>query len=90
MLPKNKSASFKGISRRLMKNSAHVYCHRQTYIFKNCIKNRKFQDILKYLDITSVFINKDSTQRFNYKSIEDSFKFFSKYLRKLFITTSTL
>ena len=54
-LRKNKAALFKGIPMRIIKDAAHVYSHRLTIIFNNCIKNNKFPDILKYADITPVF-----------------------------------
>ena len=54
-LPKNKATVFKDIPMRIIKDAAHVYCHRLTVIFKNCIKDSKFPDILKYADITPVF-----------------------------------
>ena len=54
-LPKNKATVFKDIPMRIIKDAAHVYSHRLTIIFNNCIKNSKFPDILKYADITPVF-----------------------------------
>ena len=54
-LPKNKATVFKDIPMRIIKNAAHVYSHRLTIIFSNCIRNGKFPDILKYADITPIF-----------------------------------
>ena len=54
-LPKNKATVLKDISMKIIKDAAHVYSHRLTIIFNNCIKNSKFPDILKYADITPVF-----------------------------------
>ena len=54
-LPKNKATVFKDIPMRIIKNAAHVYSHRLTIIFNNCLRNGKFPDILKYADITPVF-----------------------------------
>ena len=53
-LPKNKATVFKDIPMRIINEAAHVYCHRPTFIFNNCIKNSKFRDTLKYADITPV------------------------------------
>ena len=54
-LPKNIAAVFKNVPMRIIKNAAHVYSHRLTMIFSNCIRNGKFPDTLKYPDITLVF-----------------------------------
>ena len=47
-LSKNKVTVFKNIQMRIIKDSAHVYSHRLTIIFKNCIKTRssKFLNML--------------------------------------------
>ena len=37
-LPKNKATVFKDIPLRIIKDAAHVYYHRLTIIFNNCIK----------------------------------------------------
>ena len=37
-LPKNKATVFKDIPMRIIKDAAHVYSHRLTIIFNNCIK----------------------------------------------------
>ena len=39
-LSKNKVTVFEDIQMRIIKDSAHVYSHRLTIIFKNCIKTR--------------------------------------------------
>ena len=62
-LPKNKATVFKDIPMRIIKNAAHVYSHRLTIIFNNCIRNGKFPDILKYVDITPVFKKGDTTDK---------------------------
>ena len=54
-LPKNKTTAFKDIPTRIIKNAAHVYSHRLRIIFKNCIRNLKFPDVLKNADISPVF-----------------------------------
>ena len=54
-LPKNKATVFKDIPTRIIKDAAHVYSHRLTVIFSNCIKNSKSPDTLRYADITIVF-----------------------------------
>ena len=54
-LPKNKATVVKDIPMRIIKNAAHVYSHRLTIIFSNCIRNGKFPDILKYADIPPIF-----------------------------------
>ena len=51
---------FKDIPMRIIKDAAHVYSHRLTIIFNNCIKNSKFPDILEHADITPVFKKGDS------------------------------
>ena len=43
----HKATVFKDIPMRIVKGAAHVYSHRLTIIFDNCIKNSKFPDILK-------------------------------------------
>ena len=48
-LPKNKATVFKDIPMKIIKDAAHVYSHRPTIIFNNCIKNSKFPDILNML-----------------------------------------
>ena len=42
-LPKNTANVFKYIPMRIIKDKAHVYSHRLTIIFNNCIKNSKSQ-----------------------------------------------
>ena len=59
-LPKNKATVFKDIPMGLIKHAAYVYSHRLTIIFNNCIKDKKFQDILKHADITPVFKKGDN------------------------------
>ena len=54
-LPKNKAAVFKDIPMKVIKSAAHVYSHRLTIIFNNCIRIEKFPDTLKYADITPRF-----------------------------------
>ena len=44
-LPKNKATVFKDISTGIIKDAAHIYSHRLTIIFNNCIKIKKFPDI---------------------------------------------
>ena len=55
MLVEKELKLFKDIPMRILKISAHVYSHRLANIFSNCIKNGKFQDILKYAAITPIF-----------------------------------
>ena len=43
-LPKNKATVFKDIPMRMIEDAAHVYSHRLTIIFNNCIKSRKFPE----------------------------------------------
>ena len=81
-LPKNKATVFKDIPMRIIKDAAHVYSHRLTIIFNNCIKNNKFPDILKYADITSVFKKGDTTDKSNYRPI-GNLSNFSKMFEKL-------
>ena len=54
-LPKNKATVFKDIPMKVIKNAAHVYSHRLTIIFNNCITIGKFPDTLKYAGITPRF-----------------------------------
>ena len=54
-LLKNNATVFKDISMRIIKNGTHIYSHRLTITFNNCINNRKFPEILKYADVTPVF-----------------------------------
>ena len=62
---------------RIIKDKAHVYSHRLTTIFNNCIKNNRFPDILKYTEITPVFKKRDTTDKSNYRPINNhSLKFF--------------
>ena len=68
-LPKNTATVFKDIPMRIIKDAAHVYSHRLTIIFNNCIKNSKFPDILKYADFTPVFKKADTTDKSNYRPI---------------------
>ena len=51
----HKATVFNDIPMRIVKDAAHVSSHRLTIIFNSCIKNCKFPDILKYVDITPVF-----------------------------------
>ena len=67
---------------RIIKDKAHVYSHRLTIIFNNCIKNSKFPDILKYADITPVFKKGDTTDKSNYRPIS-TLSNFSKIFEKL-------
>ena len=53
------------MSMRIIKNAAHVYSHRLTIIFKNCIRSRKFPDILKYADIAPVFKKGETIDKSN-------------------------
>ena len=66
---------------RIIKDAAHVYSHRLTIIFNNCIKNSKFPDILKYADITPAFKKGDTTDKSNYRPIS-TLSNFSKILEK--------
>ena len=68
-LDKSKATVFKGIPRRIIKNAAHVYCHRLANIFNNCIRNGEFPDFLKYADIKSAFKKGDTTDKSNYRPI---------------------
>ena len=54
---------------RIIKDVAHVYSHRLTIIFNNCVKNRKYPGILKYADIIPVFKKGDTTDKSNYRPI---------------------
>ena len=49
--------------------STHVYSRRLTIMFNNCIKYRKFPDILKYANIASVFQKRDTADKSNYRPI---------------------
>ena len=66
ILPKNNATVFKDIPMKIIKDAAHVYSHRLTIIFNNCIKKRKFPGILKYADIRPVFKKGDTTDKSNY------------------------
>ena len=81
-LPKIKATVFKDISMRIIKDAAHVYSHRLTIIFNNCIKNSKFPGILKYAGITPVFKKGDTTDKSNYRPI-NTLSNFSKIFQKL-------
>ena len=81
-LPKNEATVFKDISMRIIKDATHVYFHRLTIIFNNCIKNSKFPDILKYADIAPVFKKEDTTDKSNYRPIS-TLSNFSKIFEKL-------
>ena len=59
MLVEKELKLFKDIPMRIIKISAHVYFQRLANIFSNCIKNGKFQDILKYAAITPNFLKKE-------------------------------
>ena len=48
---------------RIIKDVTHVYSHRLTIILNNCIKHKKFPDILKYADITPVFKKGDTSDK---------------------------
>ena len=78
---------FKDIPMRVIENAVHVYSHRLTIIFNNCIRNRKLSDILKYPDITPVFKKGDAADKSNYRSIT-TLSNFSKLFEKLFIAKS--
>ena len=52
-----------------------------TIIFNNCVRNRKFPDILKYADITPVFKKGNTTDKSNYKPIS-TLSNFSKILEE--------
>ena len=67
---------------RIIKDASHVYCHRLTTIFNNCIKNKKFPDILKYAEITPVFKKGDKTDKSNYRPVS-TLSSFSKIIEKL-------
>ena len=81
-LPKNKATVFKDIPMRIIKNAAHVYSHRLKIIFNNCIRNRKFPDILKYADMTPVFKKGETTDKSNYRRIS-TLSNFSEIFEKL-------
>ena len=68
---------------RIIKNAAHVFSHRLTIIFSNCIRNGKFLDILKYADITPVFKKGGTFHKSNYRPIS-TLSHFSKMFEKLF------
>ena len=65
-----------------MINSVHIYSQVLTNIFNDCVKSGNFLDILKYADITTVFIKSDATSKTNYKLIS-TLSNFSKKLEKL-------
>ena len=44
-LPKNKAAVFKDVPMRIIKDAAHLYYHRLTIIFNNCIKTVSSQTL---------------------------------------------
>ena len=54
-LPNNKASTFKDISIKIMVNSVHIYSQVLTNIFNDGVKSGNCHDILKYVDITSVF-----------------------------------
>ena len=81
-LPKNKATVFKDIPMRIIKNAAHVYSHRLKIIFNNCIRNRKFPDILKYADMTPVFKKGETNDKSNYRRIS-TLSNFSEIFEKL-------
>ena len=74
---------FKDIPMRIIKNAAHVYSRRLTIILKNCIRNGKFSDTLKYADITPVFEKRDTTDKSNYRptgTLSNFLKIFEKLI----------
>ena len=81
-LLKNKATVFKDIPMRIIKHAAHVYSHRLTIIFSNCIKSSKFPGILKSADITPVFNKGDTADKSNYRPIS-TLSNFSKIFEKL-------
>ena len=74
---------------RIIKNPAHVYSHRLTIIFNNCVRNVKFPDILKSVDIAPVFKKGDTTDKSNYIPISTLSKF-SKIFEKLIYSQANL
>ena len=72
---------------RIIKDAAHVYSNRLKIIFSNCIKNSKFPDLLKYVDITPVFKKGDTTDKSNYRPMY-ALSSFSKIFEKLIYTKS--
>ena len=73
---------FKDIPTRMIKDAAHVYSHKLTIIFNNCIKSKKFPDILKYADTTPVFKKGNTTDKSHYGPIS-TLSNFSKIFEKL-------
>ena len=69
---------------RIIKNAAHVYSHRLTIIFNNCIKEMGSSQILslKYAGITPVFKKGDTTDKSNYRPIS-TLSNFSEIFEKL-------
>ena len=75
---------FRDILITIIKNAAHVYSHRLTIIFNNCIKEMGSSQILslKYAGITPVFKKGDTTDKSNYKPI-NTLSNFSEIFEKL-------
>ena len=64
-LPKNKANTFKDIPIKIIVNLLHVYYFPFKNLFGDCVKSRKFPDMLKYADIIPVFEKGDTTEKTN-------------------------
>ena len=68
-----------------MINSFHIYSQVLTNIFNDCVKSGNFLDILKYADITTVFIKIDATSKTNYKLISTLSNFSKKFEKLIYV-----
>ena len=65
-----------------MINSIHTYSHAFMKMFNDCVKSGNFLNILKYPDITPVYLKREMTDKVNYRPVSTLFNF-SKIFEKL-------
>ena len=70
------------ISLNIIKSSAQTYSQKLSQIFNYCVSTANFPGILKYADVTQVFIKGDVTDKKNYRTIS-TLTNYSKIFEKL-------
>ena len=75
-LPSNKASISNDILISIIKNFAICYCEKFASTFKDCLKEKRFLNLMKIAEISSVFKKFDSTSKDNYRPLSNFTKLF--------------
>ena len=78
-LPSNKASISNDIPVSVMKQFAYCYCEKRTNILNDCLKENRFQNLMKVTKTSPVFKKLHNTSKDNYRPISRLSKFAKRF-----------